>query len=551
MHYIRLLAAMAMVAGAVAAQPSGTGVLAGKVVQRGNREPVRKAAVSLIWHGSPQSVALARTDPDGSFAFEGLPAGRYTLSANKDGVGAGSYGDTGNGTSPEFMSPEFVTLAEGERRGGLVIRMSLPASISGVVLDADGEPAQGAQVQAMMAAYPRGTRQLVSISAGNTNLKGEYHLRGLQPGKYYVLLQNAAPPADGTEGVAFQRQYYGGASDWRRAAPIAVSSGEQIRGIDFRATMTRSVRLAGRVTGMAAGASAESAPGVSAQFVNIQLQRVGDDAQSNDYGIGAGPPDFNFLINAVTPGRYKVTASLRERDGRMLYSRQFIEVSEQPAEIEVALAPAVDLKGTMRYEGDPALRPNEFQVQLVSGESIPVEPPPPAKVNADGTFTLIGVPPGIWDISPGPIPKGGFMKSMHLGKQDVLTEEMEIAPATEAPLTIVISSRGGRVEGELEDEAARRKPALIMLAPTGKFAAVMSFFGITNSDPERRFKLSGLTPGPYILFAFQQPPKGDFRGPDLVEKMSRLGVPVEVREGETSNVAARLITPEQLKEILP
>ena len=62
MHYIRLLVAMAGVAAAVAAQPSGTSVLAGKVVQRGNREPVRKAAVSLIWHGTPQSVALARTD---------------------------------------------------------------------------------------------------------------------------------------------------------------------------------------------------------------------------------------------------------------------------------------------------------------------------------------------------------------------------------------------------------------------------------------------------------------------------------------------------------
>ncbi len=140
---------------------------------------------------------------------------------------------------------------------------------------------------------------------------------------------------------------------------------------------------------------------------------------------------------------------------------------------------------------------------------------------------------------------------MRLGKQDVLTEEMAITAATDAPLNVVISSRGGKVHGELEDEAALRKPALIMLAPTGKFAAVMSFFGITNSGPEGKFKLSGLTPGPYILFAFQQPPKGDFRGPDLVEKMSRLGVPVEVREGEITNVAARLITPEQLKEILP
>ncbi len=92
----------------------------------------------------------------------------------------------------------------------------------------------------------------------------------------------------------------------------------------------------------------------------------------------------------------------------MLYSRQFIDVTEQPAEIEVALAPAVDLKGTVRYEGDPALRPNEFQVQLVSGESTQVEQPAPAKVNADGTFTLIDVPPASGTSAPGRSPRAGF-----------------------------------------------------------------------------------------------------------------------------------------------
>ena len=44
-----------------------------------------------------------------------------------------------------------------------------------------------------------------------------------------------------------------------------------------------------------------------------------------------------------------------------------------------------------------------------------------------------------------PVPRGGFIKSMLLGDQDVLTEDMVITSSTREPLRIVISTRGGVV----------------------------------------------------------------------------------------------------------
>src|SRR5579864_9841555 len=97
-----------------AAQPSGRGVIAGTVVESANAEPVRKAIVTVTWHGTPRSWATTRTDGDGKFRFDGLPAGVYDLKANKAQLGSALYG-----ANNSRETGENITLADGETRDGL------------------------------------------------------------------------------------------------------------------------------------------------------------------------------------------------------------------------------------------------------------------------------------------------------------------------------------------------------------------------------------------------------------------------------------------------
>src|SRR5579864_2276471 len=91
-----------------AAQPSGRGVIAGTVVESTSGEPVRKAIVTVTWHGTPRSWATTRTGGDGRFRFEGLPAGVYDLRANKAELGSANHG-----TNSTRESGETITLADG------------------------------------------------------------------------------------------------------------------------------------------------------------------------------------------------------------------------------------------------------------------------------------------------------------------------------------------------------------------------------------------------------------------------------------------------------
>ena len=49
-----------------------------------------------------------------------------------------------------------------------------------------------------------------------------------------------------TENVVFPRQYYGGATDWKRATPIRVQSGTELKGIDLQLVESRAVSLKGQ-----------------------------------------------------------------------------------------------------------------------------------------------------------------------------------------------------------------------------------------------------------------------------------------------------------------
>src|SRR5688572_25284533 len=74
-----------LVAATIAAHAQGTAVLAGTVTsQDESSRPVRRVLVTLSGAGVPAALQVV-TDDAGGFVFAQLPAGRYTLTAEKPG----------------------------------------------------------------------------------------------------------------------------------------------------------------------------------------------------------------------------------------------------------------------------------------------------------------------------------------------------------------------------------------------------------------------------------------------------------------------------------
>lgn len=113
---------------------------------------------------------LARTDARGRFAFAGLPAGAYSLSAGKKGILTGA-------------SEEVEILLEGEEVNGVRLVLDPSLSIAGTVVDASGRPVSGSVVSIAPADAP-----MNRLTYAIANPDGSFRLAGLDAGLYSLTV---------------------------------------------------------------------------------------------------------------------------------------------------------------------------------------------------------------------------------------------------------------------------------------------------------------------------------------------------------------------------
>src|ERR1700730_15946610 len=130
-------------------QAPAFGGIAGIVLNTDNA-PVRRTIVTLSTVETPAQDAVAWTDANGRFSFGNVPPGRYQLRGSKDGYQPAAYG------AKTARNPaEIIKLAAGEFRTEFIFHLQGISSISGVVVDEDGDPLGGVQVTSMTPGFQR------------------------------------------------------------------------------------------------------------------------------------------------------------------------------------------------------------------------------------------------------------------------------------------------------------------------------------------------------------------------------------------------------------
>jgi protocatechuate 3,4-dioxygenase beta subunit len=531
---------MALFAAAAGAQP-GAGVISGTVAEAATGDAVRKAVVRLTWQGTPQAWALVRTDSSGRFRFENLPAGKYALRATKAGVGAAVYG----ANSVRELG-EVIELADGQTRDGVTLRFIHSASISGRVVDTDGDPIAGTGVSLMRMGRNMGERVPMNYRMASTNDRGEYRITNIDPGEYYPVIQSAR---GWRMGLPTARQFYGGAREIKDAAPIVLRGGESLTGIDFHATLDPLVRLHGRVMGVPdLNPSENHRPGFA---VSLNSEEPGSPGWGQ--GTFAAAPDFRFDFGEIPPGRYRLFAGVPGPpvDGKphSYSASQLVDIREGIGDLLLNLSPGSDLKGQLRIEGNGAPPVTSFNIVLGT-RGLPSRRNVSARPAADGHFTLSEVTEGEWALAVNPLPRGAFVKSALLGDKDVRFTFFELG-RTDAALNIVLSMNSGKVEGEVDAAGADSTRAGILLAPYGPLHNLTRFYYNTPAGADGKFKFTGIPPGKYKVFALEKMAAVNFRSPEATDNLDSLGTEIDVAEGASVQVRPKLIPIERAREALP
>lgn len=503
-------------------------VVAGRITSQEGGAPVRKADVTLhrvdVRPSQQQGPLTTRTDGEGRFLFPGVPSGHYRLVASANGYEQVSYGARSSN-----QPGRFLLLGPNETHLDANIALRPTGVISGAVTDGEGEPLRHVQVSLLQTVYDRGKVRYQPTTSANTNDRGQYRLFGVRAGSYRVMVgqvfRQFAEPSK-----TFVPQFYPNSPRLEGAEVLKVTPGKEFRNINFQMTAVPMVRLKGKLA--PASGLEINAP--------VQLNLMEEDApgfQHHAVTLSLAPPNFEFE-QELRPGRYLAIAQVSAGD-RHYHAAEHADVGPGGLdEFTLALEAPVEVKGTVRLEGEGAPK---YTVRLspAGNDLFPVKPH--AVTKEDGTFVLSAVPVGLWNVDAQPVPRGGYLKSVRLGEEDVTNKDLNIAKGGNQPLNIVISTKGATLDGEVDiPETHVGLEASVLLAPEGELRGVSSRYILRGINMEGEFHMEGIPPGSYRIYAFAELNHRAYQDPEFLKPFAEHGVAIEIKEGERAKPPKRV-----------
>ena len=513
-------------------------LIQGEIVNGQTGVPLKKAHLILRQSGAGFDVPYtAESDAQGRFTMSDIEPGRYRLWAEAKGFLGQEHGAGG----PNAVG-KVLTVKPSQHVEGVLFRVTPSAVIAGKVLDEDGEPGSGANVQAMRFSYQAGKRQLQVAGVTIADDLGEFRLHGLAPGNYYVAASCAVTQDSGatqqttgsTSGAGCARTFYPRTTETAAAIPISVTAGAEVDGIKIWSIPLRGVRLTGHVLGL-------TAPRIAGDVVVTLIPSDLTTLAFSSDNVTGVDSQGGFDLKGVLPGSYVLSINWFSGNDQYVASQVLEVTNADIRDLRLVVSKAANLVGRVQIDGIDNQSFANLRIAL-EPESGGTASTLMGDVKPDGSFVMTKVPPLKYTVSVPGMSEDLYIKSLQVMGETLPDLTLDVRQVGGGPINVVLSTLGGVVRGHVVDE--KQQPASgaqIGLVPDRTRRTQSHLYKTTITDANGEFKLVGISPGKYELFAWPNNVSDAYLDSHFLGKFEGVGKDVTVREKSNDNIILTLI----------